>query len=250
MCGGGSNSTTIDYETNARSQYLADLDGTLKKFDHALVSTMNSYRDLLVAYDQVGQFLGSVAGTSGENVKQPIFHTRDCLREMKDKGPYVALNTSFHKGVNPAIANIKTELKKVNASLDELKKSQKEYDSIRAKVEKREAEAAKKGTALTTNADYKKDSAKRDTAKKNYETKKANFDNIMHKFQDTVDKTLTSAMNFYLHSNASMCEYMQVRLTTLRTNGSSDTKNDIDRMVDGLRQGRTVNPLAAPPAEN
>lgn len=227
---------TVDYETSTRASYVSDLEKSLKKFDGALTATMNSYRSLLTAFDQVAQVYGNIAGTCSDAVRKPIIEFRDGMRDLKDKGPFVTFNAEIHKGTIKSIEPLRADLKKVQKSLDDLKARQKEYDSVRYSLEKKEKDYAKKDKPLASSSQYKKDLVKRDKRKLAYETKRKAFELEVSSLQRQTETLLLGSLNSYLHCTATFCGQLEVTMSGYRTDMLSQDSAPVATKMDELKE--------------
>lgn len=208
---------TVDYETNNQIKFMQDLEQSLKKFSGALSTTMNSYRELLQAFDQVAQIFSNLAAGCSAAVRQPVIAFRDGMRDMKDKGPYLAFNSDINTGTVKAIDPIRDELKKVQKSLEDLKSKQRDYDSVRYRLEQTEKKYSDKDKPLSSSESYKKDSVKRDKCKAAYETKRDSFAVEVGQLQRHTENTIIKAMNNYLHCTSTFCGYLDATMESFRT---------------------------------
>lgn len=216
--------STVDYETDNRGHYLEELESCLKRFNGALTMTMNSYRDLLSAFDKMAQVFGNLAGDLKPEVKDPIIAMRDGMRDLKDKGPFVTFNSDVHEGTISVLDPLRVDLKKAQKSLTELKSKQKDYDSIRAKVENKEKEYAKKDKPLKDSESYKKDVEKRNKAKIAYESKREGFEKEIASLKSLTESVLLTSMNNYLHCTSTFAGYLEATMDAYRTDIDAEGK--------------------------
>lgn len=215
---------TVDYETDNRGRYLDELEICLKRFNGALTNTMNSYRDLMTAFDKMGQVFGNLAGDLKPEVKDPIVAMRDGMRDLKDKGAFVTFNSDIHEGTINVLDPLRVDLKKAQKSLEDLKVKQKDYDALRNKIEKKEKEYAKKDKPLKESETYKKDNEKLSKSKMTYESKRESFEREVTNLKTQTGNTLLTSMNNYLHCTATFAGYLEATMNTYRTDMDGEGK--------------------------
>lgn len=142
---------TVDVETDSRITYIQELEKSVKAFNSNMTLTMNNYRQLLTTFDSVAQLYGNATAYFSPEVREPINAFRDGMRDMKDKGPFNALNHDLHTSTLAVLDPVKNELKKVEKAIEVLKDKQKKYDAIRYKLEKTEKKYAKSTKPISEN---------------------------------------------------------------------------------------------------
>lgn len=229
---------TVDTDLNQHSAYLTDLDKCMKTFNDALTATMNAYRNLLTAFDQVGQVYGNVAQTCSNEVNGPVKEFRDGMRELKDKGGFETFNREIHDGAMAAMDPIKQDLKKAMKTLKEVKAKQKEYDTVRYDLDKTEKSYSKKEKPLTDSKGYQKNLAKREKTKEAFDAKRAQFSQEVENLQNSTDARLLSSLNHYLHCTATFCGQLDATMSGYRTDtngGSTNNMTSMDRLKEKAR---------------
>ncbi|GET89824.1 hypothetical protein, conserved [Leishmania tarentolae] len=228
---------TVDTDTSARALYLDDLDKCMKNFSSSLTSTMNSYRNLLSAFDQVAQVYGNVSQECGEEARKTVGEFRDGMRDLKDRGGFDTFNQEIHVGTIRVMEPVNTNLKKALKSLKNLRAKQKEYDTVRYELEQTEKSYAKKNKPLKDSSSYKKTLAKRDKAKVSYEASRDAFGKEVDALQATTKSVLLQSLNNYLHCTAAFCGHLEATMDGYRTdvdhNGSTTFSNN---QMDKLRE--------------
>ncbi|KAI5684717.1 hypothetical protein MNV84_05029 [Leishmania braziliensis] len=213
---------TVDTDMNTRALYLEDLDKCMKNFSDSLTTTMNSYRNLLTAFDQVGQVYGNVAQECGNEVRKLVDEFRDGMRDLKDKGGFETFNREIHSGTISVMEPVKVSLKKAVKSLKSLKVKQKEYDTVRYELEKTETSYAKKSKPLSESKNYKKTLEKRDKMKESYDISREAFGEEVKALQATTKSVLLESLNNYLHCTAAFCGQLEVTMNGYRTDLDQD----------------------------
>lgn len=208
---------TVDTDTNSRGLFLNDLDKCMKNFNEALTSTMNSYRGLLTAFDQVAQVYGNIAQQCSDEARKPVGEFREGMRNLKDKGGFETFNSEIHSGTIAVMDPVKRDLKKALKSYKSLHSKQKEYDSVRFKLEKTEKSYAKKDKPLAESGGYKKTLAKRDKSKSAYEKSRDDFAEEVAALQLTTKSVLLQSLNNYLHCTATFCGQLEATMNGYRT---------------------------------
>lgn len=226
---------TVDTDLNQHSAYLSDLDKCMKTFNDALTATMNAYRNLLSAFDQVGQVYGNVAQTCSNEVNGPVKEFRDGMRDLKDKGGFETFNREIHDGAMATLDPIKQDPKKAMKTLKEVKACQKEYDAVRYDLDKTEKSYSKKEKPLGESKGYQKNMAKREKKKEVFDAKRAQFSQEIESLQNSTDSRLLSSLNHYLHSTATFCGQLEATMTGYRTDnnrGSAANMTSMDRLKE------------------
>lgn len=209
---------TVDCETGKLHTFVDELDGSFKRFNSALTLTMTSFRDLLTAFDQIAQAYGNIGSYCSPAVKDSVFAFRDGMRDSKDKGPFVAFNAEVHAGSISIFDSVKAELKKAQKSCQELKSKQKDYDSRRNEIEKKERTYAKKDKPLQSSESYQKNITKRDTAKAVYEEKRLQYETDVAALKAHSEQTILGSMNNYIRCVSTLSQYIDANMTLYRTN--------------------------------
>ncbi|KPA81034.1 putative mitochondrial hypothetical protein [Leptomonas pyrrhocoris] len=244
----GSAPETVDTDLNLHGAYLTDLDKCMKKFNEALTSTMNAYRNLLTAFDQVGQVYGNVAQTCSKEVSGPVREFRDGMRDLKDKGGFETFNSEIHGGTTAAMEPIKQGLKHAMKSYKDVKARQKEYDTVRYSLDQKEKSYSKKDKPLTESKDYQKNVLKREKTKEVFEARRSEFGQEIEALQKTTDSLLLRSLNNYLHCTASFCGQLEATMNSYRTdtNGSGSQKmSSMDKLKKQAQARSTASTVSA-----
>lgn len=226
---------TVDTDLNLHGAYLTDLDKCMKKFNEALAATMNAYRNLLTAFDQVGQVYGNVAQTCSTEVNGPVKEFRDGMRELKDRGGFETFNQEIHDGTMAALDPIRQDLKAAMKSYKDVKARQKEYDTVRYDLDKTEKSYSKKEKPLSESKGYQKNLEKREKTKEVFEAKREAFIQEIEALQNSTDKQLMRSLNNYLHCTATFCGQLEATMSGYRTdmnNGSAQNMTSMDRLKE------------------
>ncbi|KAK7201328.1 BAR domain containing protein [Novymonas esmeraldas] len=236
---------TVDTDTNTRALYLTDLEKCMKNFNESLASTMNSYRTLLSAFDQVAQVYGNIAQECGGEVRKPVDEFRDGMRDLKDKGGFETFNREIHSGTINVMEPVKVDLKKALKSYKNLKAKQKEYDTVRYNLEQTEKSYAKKDKPLAASGTYKKTLGKREKSKSSYEASRDAFGEEVQALQATTKSVLLQSLNNYLHCTAAFCGQLEATMNGYRTDvdrrGSTTfTNNSMDKLKERAEAESTV----------
>jgi hypothetical protein len=221
---------TVDTDLNQHGAYLTDLDKCMKRFNEALTATMNAYRNLLSAFDQVGQVYGNVAQTCSNEVNGPVKEFRDGMRELKDTGGFETFNREIHDGTMAALDPLKQNLKSAMKSFKEVRACQKDYDTVRYNLDKVEKSYAKKEKPLSESKSYQNNLAKREKKKEAFEARREAFIQEIEALQNSTDALVMRSLNNYLHCTATFCGQLEAIMTGYRTDtahgGARNTSMD------------------------
>ncbi|KAG5501523.1 hypothetical protein JKF63_03352 [Porcisia hertigi] len=228
---------TVDTDTNTRGLYLSDLEVCMKNFSEAITSTMNSYRSLLTAFDQVAQVYGNISQHCGNEARKQITEFRDGMRDLKDKGGFDTFNNEIHRGTIAVMGSVNADLKKADKSYSVLKSKRKEYDAIRFKLDMIEKSYAKKNKPLTLSNEYKKTVLRRDKAKASYESHRETFGNEIKALQASTKDILLQSLNNYLHCTATFCGQLETTMSSYRTDvDNNGTTRFTNTNMDALKE--------------
>ncbi|KPI89862.1 hypothetical protein ABL78_1031 [Leptomonas seymouri] len=243
---------TSDTDLSLQGTYLTDLDNCMKSFNDSITATLNAYRNLLTAFDHVGQVFGNVAHTCSKEVDNEVKGFRNGMRDMKDTGGFETFNNEIHEGSAAVLDPVRQGLKSAKKSYKEVKARQKEYDTVRYELDKTEKSYSKKQKSLTESKGYRKNMAKREKVKELYEARRSAFNQEIEALQHTTDSLLLRSLNNYLHSTAAFCGQLEALMTSYRTdiNGSQGQKLTSMDKLKKEAQDRSAVPAAVGGAQD
>uniref|UniRef100_A0A0A9W5F2 Protein translocase subunit SecA n=1 Tax=Lygus hesperus TaxID=30085 RepID=A0A0A9W5F2_LYGHE len=197
-----------------------------------MTMTMNSYRQLLSSFDSVAQLYGNVTAHFTPKVRDPINSFRDGMRDLKDKGPFNELNKELHSTTLAVLTPIKSELKKVQASVDNYKEKRKNYDNVRYKLEQLEKKYAKNTKPVSEDKSYQKYLVRRDKCKVEYERSKAIVERDVTVLKANSENAFLASMNYYLHSSAKFCNFLKNTMNHYRVNKDNSNLQSTSYITD------------------
>lgn len=248
-CGGDNNVVGDAVDATAASE-LVQLDAALENMDKAMVATMKSFNDLVIAMDKVTHIYSNLAVVCSQDVKDRLKTFDTETRAMQEKGLYSNFNADVHSGSIACFDGLKKEVKTARKTLETTKKAQVEYEARRKKIEQKEADFAKKGKQVSTDKDYQKNVKERDQKKTAYETEKKKFDSQMQSIRTKMNQTVIKSSSNYCNCVVAFCTYMT---KVVEVFGDSQKTPKLTSMINGykaptLKPLEELNKAAAAPA--